>query len=166
MSAALRRVTSRHYVRLPRMCFTLPHPTTTERAVWQQAAVRPGPPRRPRARAELTPFESVPSPSPFCLKAQLAPLHQHAYHQLAQQGKSPPQSTPTKEDPSVASKVVISNAEQRRRDWAIIRRLAVHIWPKDDWETRGRVVLGVGLLVGGKVRSLSPFIRMPSEVHP
>ncbi|KAI0258101.1 iron-sulfur clusters transporter ATM1 [Gloeopeniophorella convolvens] len=45
----------------------------------------------------------------------------------------------------------VSNAEQRRRDWAIVRRLAVHIWPSGDWATRGRVVLGVTLLVGGKL---------------
>jgi ABC transporter ATM len=52
------------------------------------------------------------------------------------------------------SSVTVTNAEQRRRDWSIVRRLAVHIWPKDDWATRGRVVLGVGLLVCGKVRRL------------
>jgi hypothetical protein len=159
MSAALRRVTSHHCVRLSRMCFTLAHPpSTAERAVWQQAAVRPSP--RRRHRAELTPFQSGPSPLPFCLQSQLALLHRHAFHQLAQQEKSPPHSTPT--NPSMASKLVISNAEQRRRDWAIIRRLAVHIWPKDDWATRGRVVFGVGLLVCGKVRSPSPSTCVPS----
>jgi ABC transporter ATM len=52
----------------------------------------------------------------------------------------------------------ISNAEQRRRDWAIVRRLAVHIWPKNDWGTRGRVVLGVGLLISGKVRCTPALI--------
>lgn len=45
----------------------------------------------------------------------------------------------------------ISNKEQRRRDWVIIKRLLVHIWPPNDWSVRGRVILGVGLLVTGKV---------------
>ncbi|KAH9043965.1 P-loop containing nucleoside triphosphate hydrolase protein [Lactarius pseudohatsudake] len=73
---------------------------------------------------------------------------------LTQQEKSAPQSTTTtapKEATPAAPKAPISNAVQRRRDWAIVRRLAVHIWPKHDWGTRGRVVLGVGLLVSGKV---------------
>lgn len=26
-----------------------------------------------------------------------------------------------------------------------------HVWPKNDWGTRGRVVLGFGLLIAGKV---------------
>jgi len=80
-----------------------------------------------------------------------------------------PQSTPPpspatspKEATPVAPKAVISNAEQRRRDWAIVRRLAVHIWPKNDWGTRGRVILGVGLLVSGKVRHLSRLARVSS----
>lgn len=47
----------------------------------------------------------------------------------------------------------ISAGEQRKRDWSIIRKLAVNVWPKDDWGTRGRVLLGVGLLVAGKVCS-------------
>ncbi|KAI0058799.1 P-loop containing nucleoside triphosphate hydrolase protein [Artomyces pyxidatus] len=47
--------------------------------------------------------------------------------------------------------VNVTNAEQRKRDWSIVRRLAVNIWPKNDWGTRGRVVLGVGLLVSAKL---------------
>jgi ABC transporter ATM len=74
--------------------------------------------------------------------------------------KESPQPTPT-------SKATISNAEQRRRDWSIVRRLLVHIWPKDDWATRGRVVLGVGLLICGKVRlsSLPPPIFARSSLN-
>ncbi|KAG2149046.1 P-loop containing nucleoside triphosphate hydrolase protein [Suillus bovinus] len=37
--------------------------------------------------------------------------------------------------------------EQRRKDWMIVKRLMSHVWPKDDWGTRGRVVLGFGLLI-------------------
>jgi hypothetical protein len=34
----------------------------------------------------------------------------------------------------------------------IVKRLMSHVWPKDDWRTRGRVVLGFALLIAGKVR--------------
>ena len=45
----------------------------------------------------------------------------------------------------------LTNAEQRRKDLAIIRRLMVNIWPPGDWNTKSRVLLGFGLLVAGKV---------------
>lgn len=46
----------------------------------------------------------------------------------------------------------VSVREQRRKDWMIVKRLMSHVWPKDDWRTRGRVVLGFALLIAGKVR--------------
>ena len=66
------------------------------------------------------------------------------------------QKAQAKEDIS-GDAIHISQAEQRKRDWNIVRKLAENLWPKDDWKTRGRVVLGLGLLVGGKVRSTSQF---------
>jgi hypothetical protein len=45
----------------------------------------------------------------------------------------------------------LTNAEQRIRDWSIIRKLMVHVWPRHDWRTRGTVLFGFGLLIGGKV---------------
>ncbi|KAG2131378.1 P-loop containing nucleoside triphosphate hydrolase protein [Suillus clintonianus] len=45
----------------------------------------------------------------------------------------------------------VSVKEQRRKDWIIVKRLMSHVWPKNDWGTRGRVVLGFGLLIAGKV---------------
>ncbi|KAI0247702.1 P-loop containing nucleoside triphosphate hydrolase protein [Lactifluus subvellereus] len=145
---ALRRAATLHYVRVPRAYFALSHPPSGQRA-FSHPAVRLGPCRRPSV--ELAPFESSTSPQHIGVKPRLATLHRRAFRQLAQQEKSPPQSTLAKESPSTAPKAVVSNAEQRRRDWAIVRRLAIHIWPKDDWATRGRVVLGVGLLVCGKL---------------
>ncbi|TFK49716.1 P-loop containing nucleoside triphosphate hydrolase protein [Heliocybe sulcata] len=44
-----------------------------------------------------------------------------------------------------------TNKEQRRTDWNIIKQLAVNIWPPNDWSVRGRVLFGLGLLVGGKL---------------
>ncbi|KAI1786461.1 P-loop containing nucleoside triphosphate hydrolase protein, partial [Ganoderma leucocontextum] len=69
---------------------------------------------------------------------------------------SPPPSgqpkapTPAKQDLS-GDAIHISQSEQRKRDWNIVKKLAENLWPKDDWKTRGRVVLGLGLLVGGKL---------------
>ena len=40
--------------------------------------------------------------------------------------------------------------EQRKKDWSIVRKMMEHMWPQD-WGVRSRVVLGLGLLVGGKV---------------
>ncbi|KAG1743457.1 P-loop containing nucleoside triphosphate hydrolase protein [Suillus lakei] len=48
----------------------------------------------------------------------------------------------------------VSVKEQRRKDWIIVKRLMSHVWPKNDWGTRGRVVLGFGLLIAGKVPQL------------
>ncbi|PPQ75239.1 hypothetical protein CVT24_007670 [Panaeolus cyanescens] len=44
-----------------------------------------------------------------------------------------------------------TKAEQRRSDWAIIKKLIVNVWPKDDWKTRLTVLLGLALLVSAKV---------------
>lgn len=46
----------------------------------------------------------------------------------------------------------ISRVEQRQKDWNIIKKLMVNIWPPNDWSVRGRVLLGFGLLVAGKAR--------------
>jgi hypothetical protein len=153
------------------------HPLTPARAYWQQAAVRSGPSYR-RPRAEWSTSGAWPSPifPHSCLPPRSVAPHPCRLfrHLAAQDAKSPLQSPTTpaaavaagvKESPqpTPTSKATISNAEQRRRDWSIVRRLLVHIWPKDDWTTRGRVVLGVGLLICGKVRlsSLPP----PSIEH-
>lgn len=46
---------------------------------------------------------------------------------------------------------IVSQAEQRRSDWTVIIRLLENVWPKNDWKTRGTVILGFGLLITGKV---------------
>jgi ATP-binding cassette subfamily B (MDR/TAP) protein 7 len=155
-----------------------PRLLTPARAYWQQAAVRSGPSYR-RPRAEWSTSGAWPSPlSPHpCLPPRSVAPHPCRLfrHLAAQDAKSAPQSSKTaaaaagvneSPHPTPTSKATVSNAEQRRRDWAIVRRLLVHIWPKDDWETRGRVVLGVGLLISGKVRlsSLLPPIFAGSSL--
>ncbi|EAU83155.1 iron-sulfur clusters transporter ATM1 [Coprinopsis cinerea okayama7 len=44
-----------------------------------------------------------------------------------------------------------TRAEQRRTDWIIVKRLMTNVWPKDDWRTRGTVVLGFILLISAKL---------------
>ena len=58
-----------------------------------------------------------------------------------------------KTDPLLAEQTV-SNKEQRKADWAIIKDMSKYLWPKNDFNTRFRVGLSVGLLVGAKVRSV------------
>ncbi|TFK27436.1 iron-sulfur clusters transporter ATM1 [Coprinopsis marcescibilis] len=41
--------------------------------------------------------------------------------------------------------------QQRRTDWTIIKRLMTNVWPKNDWKTRGTVVVGFVLLISAKV---------------
>ncbi|PHH72037.1 hypothetical protein CDD82_6202 [Ophiocordyceps australis] len=51
-----------------------------------------------------------------------------------------------------------SAADQRRADWAIMREMSRYLWPKDSLDTKMRVGLAVGLLVGSKVLNVQvPF---------
>jgi len=52
---------------------------------------------------------------------------------------------------ALLSERVVSDKEQRRADWAIIKDMAKYLWPKDDLGTRSRVGLSLALLVGSKV---------------
>ncbi|ETW76251.1 ABC transporter [Heterobasidion irregulare TC 32-1] len=92
-----------------------------------------------------------------------------SFQHLAPQKPQPKESKPIQNQPPsqassktaqslAADNTDVSNSEQRRRDWSIIRRLAVNLWPKNDWGTRGRVLLGVGFLVSGKILNVQvPF---------
>ncbi|KAK5169049.1 Iron-sulfur clusters transporter atm1, mitochondrial [Saxophila tyrrhenica] len=57
---------------------------------------------------------------------------------------------PAKTDPLLAEQTV-SNKEQRKADWAIIKDMSQYLWPKNDFGTKFRVGLSVGLLIGAKV---------------
>lgn len=60
---------------------------------------------------------------------------------------------PAKQDPFLAEQTV-TNKEQRKADWAIIKDMAHYLWPKDHFGTRFRVGLSVAFLIGAKVRSV------------
>jgi ATP-binding cassette, subfamily B (MDR/TAP), member 7 len=64
---------------------------------------------------------------------------------------------PAKANPLLAEQVV-SNKEQRKADWAIMKEMSRYLWPKDNLGTRFRVGLSVGLLVGAKLLNVQiPF---------
>jgi ATP-binding cassette subfamily B (MDR/TAP) protein 7 len=85
------------------------------------------------------------------------PISRRAFQDLAPRpGKV--QTTPSPaiaKRPSMAKELdssdVVTAKEQRNSDWNIITKLMVNVWPKNDWKTRGTVLLGFGLLVTGKV---------------
>ena len=60
-------------------------------------------------------------------------------------------ATPTAKGGPLLAEQTVSNKEQRKADWAIIKDMAHYLWPKNDFSTRFRVGLSVGLLVGAKV---------------
>jgi ATP-binding cassette, subfamily B (MDR/TAP), member 7 len=73
-----------------------------------------------------------------------------------------PASATAKGGPLLAEQTV-SNKEQRKADWAIIKDMAHYLWPKNDFSTRFRVGLSVGLLVGAKVGN--PVGRRCCRIH-
>ncbi|GAA6061487.1 hypothetical protein JCM10212_002566 [Sporobolomyces blumeae] len=53
---------------------------------------------------------------------------------------------------------VVSDKEQTRRDWDIVKKLLPNVWPQNDMGTKTRVLLAIGLLVGGKLLNVQvPF---------
>jgi len=70
---------------------------------------------------------------------------------------TPPQDpskppTSSSKPPDAPPSDIPTQAEQRRSDWSIIKRLMINVWPKNDWKTRWTVILGFALLVSAKVR--------------
>lgn len=138
------------------------HPLTAMFNAWRTASARSfSHPRLPLG------FNTRPQrPLIFCRKYQHLSQNQQDPKSAQPKAQTPaptPTSTPNPSSaPSVSARDrqdltsnsnQISAGEQRKRDWSIVRKLAVNVWPKDDWGTRGRVLLGVGLLVAGKVCS-------------
>ena len=72
---------------------------------------------------------------------------------------------PNKTKPDVVPKVdallaeqTVSNKEQRKADWAIMKEMARYLWPKNDLGARARVATALALLVASKVLNVQvPF---------
>ncbi|KAI6025873.1 hypothetical protein F5J12DRAFT_678489, partial [Pisolithus orientalis] len=41
--------------------------------------------------------------------------------------------------------------ERQRKDWMVVQKLMENVWPKDDWSTRGKVILGFAVLISANV---------------
>lgn len=69
-----------------------------------------------------------------------------------------PAKTPVKKTDPLLQEQVLTNKEQRKADWAIMKEMSRYLWPKDNIGTRFRVGLSVGLLVGAKLLNVQvPF---------
>ncbi|KAF7793718.1 hypothetical protein EIP86_004834 [Pleurotus ostreatoroseus] len=103
-----------------------------------------------RRWSERPPTASIPSFRPVsCRKYQH--LASQSPKKTSDETNKLPKATTPKPAASPEDAVHISLAEQRKKDWNIVKRLSRNLWPKDDWSTRSRVILGVGLLVAGKL---------------
>lgn len=66
-------------------------------------------------------------------------------------------ASPAGKDTLLAEQTV-SNKEQRKADWAIMKEMSRYLWPKDNMGTRFRVGVSVALLVGAKLLNVQvPF---------
>ena len=73
------------------------------------------------------------------------------------QKSEPAKPSPLRND-NILSEQTVSNKEQRRADWAIMREMSRYLWPKDDMGAKVRVTTAFGLLVGAKVLNVQvPF---------
>ncbi|KAK5203919.1 Iron-sulfur clusters transporter atm1, mitochondrial [Exophiala xenobiotica] len=63
-----------------------------------------------------------------------------------------------KRDATLLSEKVVSNKEQRKVDFAIMKEMLQYLWPKGDWGTKLRVSAALGLLVSAKILNVNvPF---------
>ena len=117
-------------------------------------------------------FRSPLSSTPLPLRRIPLPLQLRPYQDLAHlhnNTQAPSvtvkkQEANTQKTPSVTSKpatagpqdlggdtVHKTQAEQRKADWRIVKNLIRHLWPKDDWSVKARLIVALSLLIGGKV---------------
>lgn len=90
--------------------------------------------------------------------AQVKEVKESIKPETLQKEQSADASSATSKQDALLTEQTVSNKEQRKADWAIIRQMGKYLWPKDNLGTRFRVGLSVGLLVGAKVRiRISPI---------
>lgn len=99
-----------------------------------------------------------------------SPVHRkdvHGQRTAKVQGAPPPGSKDAVQQTKAAqpankntllAEQTVTNKEQRKADWAIIKEMSHYLWPKDNLGTRLRVGLSVALLVGAKLLNVQvPF---------
>ncbi|KAJ3988006.1 P-loop containing nucleoside triphosphate hydrolase protein [Lentinula detonsa] len=65
--------------------------------------------------------------------------------------KNVPASTSTPGTSNPLEPPQVTAAQERRSNWRMVKNLMVNVWPRNDWKTRGTVILGFAFLVSGKV---------------
>ena len=61
-------------------------------------------------------------------------------------------------NPTLLQEQTVSNKEQRKADWAIMKEMSKYLWPKDDLGAKVRVSTALGLLIGAKLLNVQvPF---------
>ncbi|KAF2477785.1 iron-sulfur clusters transporter-like protein atm1 [Lindgomyces ingoldianus] len=115
-------------------------------------------------RPTLGTLRSHPRHSPATRVFATSPLHRKHVHGHRPHPGSPATVQHTKTakplQPSapLLAEPLVSNKEQRKADWAIMKEMSRYLWPKDNLGTRLRVGLSVGLLVGAKLLNVQvPF---------
>lgn len=135
-----------------------------------RAASRPGLP--------LSSLSLLMRPHPLSHSARVftsSPLHRKDVHGQrpapgSQQALQATKATKPVTDPAKAKAKVeksldpllgernLSNKEQRKADWTIIKEMTKYLWPKDNLGTRFRVGLSVALLLSAKLLNVQvPF---------
>ncbi|KAA6411367.1 MAG: iron-sulfur clusters transporter mitochondrial [Lasallia pustulata] len=74
------------------------------------------------------------------------------------QPAAPSKSDGAPKTDSLLAEQTVSNKEQRKADWAIMKEMSRYLWPKDDLGTKVRVGTAFALLIGSKVLNVQvPF---------
>jgi ATP-binding cassette subfamily B (MDR/TAP) protein 7 len=127
----------------------------------------------PLARASIRPGLHTcnlrPHPLYHGIRVFTSPLHRKDVHgqrpapgskaavEATKAATEPAKTKAVKTDPLLQEQT-LTNKEQRKADWAIMKEMSRYLWPKDNLGTRFRVGLSVGLLVGAKLLNVQvPF---------
>ncbi|KAG5644185.1 Iron-sulfur clusters transporter atm1, mitochondrial [Asterophora parasitica] len=104
----------------------------------------------PRWKSQLSSKQLLRYPTPL-IRATSRRTFQHLAPKPEEASPDPKRSTQPKTAPGEVKSVDPTAKEQRRTEWRIVKQLLGNVWPKNDWKTRGTVLLGFSLLIGGKV---------------
>ncbi|TID21992.1 iron-sulfur clusters transporter atm1 [Venturia nashicola] len=100
---------------------------------------------------------------PICRIFATTPQHRkHVARIPPPKSTIPPQPEPKKavepKQDILLAEQNVPNSEQRKADWAILKEMTAYLWPKNDLNTRVRVGVALGLLIGAKVLNVQiPF---------
>lgn len=129
---------------------------------------------RPGLQSSSLSFLLRPHPLYHCTRVfTSSPLHRKDVHGQRPAPGSPQALQDTKaakpaNDPAKANVVAktdpllgernLTNKEQRKADWTIVKEMTKYLWPKDNYGTRFRVGLSVALLLSAKLLNVQvPF---------